>query len=77
VNETGSAKGTRQSKDGAFEKFGGDFALDDFLQGDVRAAHAGLDLDEGGTPLIELFHSAGNQIDQDGRFGDDFGRSFD
>ena len=49
-----------------------DLALDDFLKGDIRDAHAGTGGDERGTAAVELFHTLGNQVDQHEWVGDNF-----
>ena len=49
-----------------------DFALDDFLQGDVRHAHAGAGGNQRGTTAVELFDALGDQIDQNKWVGDNF-----
>jgi hypothetical protein len=59
-----------------FNLLGDNFTLDDFLQGDVRGAHPGFDLDERLSAQIQLFDPAGDQVDEQRRFDDHFGRFF-
>ena len=50
-----------------------DFALDDFLEGDVGDAHARAGGDQRRTAAVELPDALGNQIDQNKWVADNFG----
>ena len=57
---------------GATENFVAEFAIGDFVQGDIHKGHAGGDGNHGAVAEAELAHALGDHIDED-LWATDFG----